>query len=102
MVLVGAGERGLCAGGDIVAIHRDASALSSSGAGDAEAAQWVSLAKAKACEVAELATNEAVQMHGGMGITDELTIGQAHKRLLVLSRWPEQPHATLDRYAEAM
>ncbi|WP_287015882.1 enoyl-CoA hydratase/isomerase family protein [Gordonia sp. (in: high G+C Gram-positive bacteria)] len=38
VVLVGAGERGLCAGGDIVAIHRDASALSSSGAGDAEAA----------------------------------------------------------------
>ena len=46
--------------------------------------------------------HEMIQMHGGMGITDELTIGQAHKRLLVLSRWPEQPHATLDRYAEAM
>ncbi len=28
VVLYGAGERGLCAGGDIVAIHRDASALS--------------------------------------------------------------------------
>ena len=28
VVLSGAGERGLCAGGDIVAIHRDASALS--------------------------------------------------------------------------
>ena len=49
-------------------------------AGDAEAAQWVSLAKAKACEVAELATNEAVQMHGGMGMTDEFDIGLFMKR----------------------
>jgi len=30
VVLYGAGERGLCAGGDIVAIHRDAAALSGS------------------------------------------------------------------------
>ena len=36
---------------------------------------------------------------GGMGITDELAIGAGHKRLLVLSRWPESPLATLDRYA---
>ena len=46
--------------------------------------------------------HEMIQMHGGMGITDELSIGQGHKRLLVLSRWPEQPQATLDRYAAAL
>ena len=48
--------------------------------GDEDASLLVSLAKAKACEVAELATNEAVQMHGGMGMTDEFDIGLFMKR----------------------
>lgn len=43
---------------------------------------------------------EMVQMHGGMGVTDELSIGHAHKRLLVLSRWPDSPEIALDRYAK--
>lgn len=43
---------------------------------------------------------EMVQMHGGMGVTDELSIGHAHKRLLVLSRWPDAPEVALDRYAK--
>jgi len=47
---------------------------------DPEAAVLVSLAKAKSCEVAELATNEAVQMHGGMGMTDEFDVGLFIKR----------------------
>ncbi|MYR06950.1 enoyl-CoA hydratase/isomerase family protein [Gordonia sp. SID5947] len=38
VVLVGAGERGLCAGGDIVAIHRDAAALSGDPVADDAAA----------------------------------------------------------------
>lgn len=48
--------------------------------GDNRAPELVSLAKAKACEVAELATNEGVQMHGGMGMTDEFDIGLFLKR----------------------
>tara|TARA_R110001592_G_scaffold89644_3_gene263492 strand:- start:292 stop:1434 length:1143 start_codon:yes stop_codon:yes gene_type:complete len=47
---------------------------------DAEASVLVSLAKAKSCEVAELATNEAVQLHGGMGMTDEFDVGLFMKR----------------------
>ncbi|MCC5812166.1 MAG: acyl-CoA dehydrogenase [Ectothiorhodospiraceae bacterium] len=47
---------------------------------DDSAAQLVSLAKAKASEVAELATNEGIQMHGGMGMTDEFDIGLFVKR----------------------
>jgi alkylation response protein AidB-like acyl-CoA dehydrogenase len=43
--------------------------------------------------------HEAIQLHGGMGVTDELIIGHGHKRLLMLSRWPESPERTLDRYA---
>jgi alkylation response protein AidB-like acyl-CoA dehydrogenase len=45
--------------------------------------------------------HEMIQMHGGMGVTDELTIGHGHKRLLMLSRWPEDAEAALDRYAAA-
>mgnify|MGYP003670872535 CR=1 FL=1 len=40
----------------------------------------VSLAKAKVSEVATLATNEGVQLHGGIGMTDELDIGFFMKR----------------------
>jgi alkylation response protein AidB-like acyl-CoA dehydrogenase len=43
--------------------------------------------------------HEMIQFHGGMGVTEELAIGSGHKRLFVLSRWPESPLVTLDRYA---
>jgi len=46
--------------------------------------------------------HEMIQFHGGMGVTDELLIGHGHKRLLVLSRWPEPPEAALDRFAGVM
>jgi acyl-CoA dehydrogenase len=42
-----------------------------------------SLAKAKLNELATLVTNEAVQMHGGIGVTDELEIGFFLKRARV-------------------
>ncbi|UAW98701.1 acyl-CoA dehydrogenase [Halopseudomonas nanhaiensis] len=47
---------------------------------DPEASALVSLAKAKASEVAELVTNEAIQLHGGMGMTDEFDVGLFIKR----------------------
>lgn len=43
--------------------------------------------------------HEAIQFHGGMGVSDELAIGQGHKRLLVLSRWPDDPDSALDKFA---
>lgn len=43
--------------------------------------------------------HEMIQFHGGMGVTDELSIGHGHKRLLVLSRWPDDPETALDRFA---
>jgi len=48
--------------------------------GDARAPLYVSLAKAKAGEAAILATNEGVQMHGGIGMTDDFDIGFFMKR----------------------
>lgn len=43
--------------------------------------------------------HEMIQFHGGMGVTDDLLIGHGHKRLLVLSRWPDTPEVALDRFA---
>lgn len=47
------------------------------------AAVTCSLAKAKAGEVAKLASQEAVQMYGGIGMTDEFDIGFYMKRIRV-------------------
>ncbi|MDY0071683.1 MAG: acyl-CoA dehydrogenase family protein [Thauera sp.] len=46
-------------------------------------ARMVSLAKWKAGEVAHQISREAVQMHGGMGVTDELDVGFYLKRIRV-------------------
>jgi acyl-CoA dehydrogenase len=45
----------------------------------------VAVAKAKAGRVAELAVQEAVQMHGGVGMTDEYDVGLYMKRIRVLN-----------------
>lgn len=56
-------------------------------------------ARAFISEVSIALGHDMIQFHGGMGVTDELSIGHGHKRLLVLSRWPEGPDASLDRFA---
>ena len=53
-------------------------------AGDDNAALFVSVAKAKAADVAGLAAREGVQMHGGIGMTDEHDAGLYMKRDAVL------------------
>lgn len=52
---------------------------------DDEAELYASVAKAKAADVASLAVREGVQMHGGIGMTDEHDIGLFMKREAVLS-----------------
>ena len=54
--------------------------------GDAEAELYVSVAKAKAGRVSALAVQEGVQMHGGIGMTDEHDIGLYMKRDVVLGQ----------------
>ncbi|MEY4238653.1 MAG: hypothetical protein RL339_1254 [Pseudomonadota bacterium] len=58
-------------------------------------------AKAYVGEVADHIAREAVQLHGGMGITEELAIGHAMKRVLLLSTLLGDSDATLAEYAEA-
>jgi alkylation response protein AidB-like acyl-CoA dehydrogenase len=52
--------------------------------GDDKAELMTSVAKAKAASVAKLAVQEGVQMHGGIGMTDEHDIGLYMKREAVL------------------
>lgn len=51
---------------------------------DENADLYVSVAKAKTADVANLAVREGVQMHGGIGMTDEHDIGLFMKREAVL------------------
>ena len=60
-------------------------ALQKLDAGDEAAPLAVAVAKAKAGRVAELAVQEAVQMHGGVGMTDEFDVGLFVKRVRVLN-----------------
>lgn len=58
-------------------------------------------AKAYVSDNVDAIAREAVQMHGGMGITDELAIGHAMKRVLVLARLFGDVDTMLAEYALA-
>jgi acyl-CoA dehydrogenase len=67
--------------------------------GDQELSLIASAAKAKLCEVAQRATNEAIQMHGGIGMTDEYEIGFFIKRARVVQHTFGDYNYHLDRFA---
>ena len=67
--------------------------------GEADLALMASAAKAKLCEVAQRATNEAIQMHGGIGMTDEYDIGFFIKRARVAQHTFGDYNYHLDRFA---
>jgi len=69
-------------------------------AGDDKADLWVSVAKAKAGRVSALAVQEGVQMHGGIGMTDEHDIGLYMKREAVLLELFGSPRFHANRVAE--
>ena len=69
--------------------------------GRTQRADNVAGAKAYITENADHIAREAVQMHGGMGVTDELAIGHAMKRVLLLSKLFGDVDANLVEYAEA-
>ena len=61
-----------------------------------------SLAKALANDCYQLISNEAVQMHGGMGVTDELDIGLFLKRARVSMHLLGDASYHKDRYASLL
>jgi len=65
----------------------------------ADAPLRVAQAKARACLTANRAVQEAVQMHGGIGMTDELEIGLFMKRARVLQELFGDASFQMDRAA---
>ena len=75
-------------------------ALQTIDSGEQELSLVASAAKAKLCEVAQNVTNEAVQMHGGIGMTDEYEIGFFIKRARVVQHTFGDYNYHLDRFAQ--
>jgi alkylation response protein AidB-like acyl-CoA dehydrogenase len=74
-------------------------ALQSLDENDGQIAEIASLCKAKLSETAHLATTEAVQMHGGIGMTDDFDIGFFLKRCKILETLYGDSYFHLDRFA---
>ncbi len=64
-----------------------------------DCAELASLAKAKVSTTAHTAAAEAIQMHGGIGMTDDFDIGFFIKRCRILETLYGDRHYHLDRYA---
>ncbi len=69
-------------------------------AGSEKADLMVSVAKAKVGKAAGLAVREGVQMHGGIGMTDEYDIGLYMKRDRALQEFLGDPYYHANRVAE--
>ena len=68
--------------------------------GDADGARAVSAAKAAAGKFARAVAEGAVQIHGGIGMTDELNVGHYFKRLVLLETLYGSPDHHLRRMAK--
>ena len=82
------------------AVRAALAALDDADKTDADIAEFASIAKAKLSEVATLVSNEAVQMHGGIGFTDEHDIGLYLKRAVILAARYGNAGLHRKRYAE--
>jgi alkylation response protein AidB-like acyl-CoA dehydrogenase len=92
---------------DMYIAHREAAAITRSLAWTLrdpgnEASHGASAAKVKVAEAARLVGQQAIQLHGGMGMTDELAVGHYAKRLMVIAQQLGSPDQHLDRLAEAI
>ena len=75
------------------------SALDDPTASSADIAKLASATKAKLAEVFFLVSNEGIQMHGGIGMTDEFDIGFFIKRARVAQQFLGDAGFHRDRYA---
>ena len=66
---------------------------------DNSVARIASMTKAKVSDVAQLVSNEAIQMHGGIGMTDEYDVGFYIKRARVAQQFLGDAAFHRDRYA---
>ena len=64
-----------------------------------ERAKAVSAAKIKIADAARQVSQESVQLHGGMGMTEELKVSHTFRRLTMLAQQGGDADHHLDRYA---
>ncbi len=75
---------------DLYLLQQEAMALTNAaqqalGGSAAERVRLVSGARAYVCDAARQVANEAVQLHGGLGITDELDVSHYFRRVMLLN-----------------
>ena len=70
-------------------------------AGAAERCQVVSAAKIKVADACRHVSQEAVQLHGGMGMTEELKISHTFRRLTMIGQTFGDAEHHLERFAAA-
>jgi acyl-CoA dehydrogenase len=66
---------------------------------DGDIAAMASMTKVKLVETASKATAEAIQWHGGIGMTDDFDIGFFYKRARILETMLGDRYFHLDRFA---
>ncbi|MEX2470304.1 MAG: acyl-CoA dehydrogenase [Pseudohongiellaceae bacterium] len=81
------------------AVRAALAALDADDGDTGEIAALASLAKAKLSEVFQLVSNEGIQMHGGIGMTDEFDIGFFIKRARVAEQFLGDAAFHRDRFA---
>ena len=84
---------------------RSMSYLASVRCGDADAAtreQTLSAAKVIVGQACRFVSQQAVQLHGGMGVTDELDVGHYFKRLMAIELQFGSTDSHLEHYAARM
>jgi alkylation response protein AidB-like acyl-CoA dehydrogenase len=65
----------------------------------AERARLISAAKIKIADAARLISQESVQLHGGMGMSDELKVSHTFRRLTAIARELGDADHHLERFA---
>lgn len=77
-------------------------AIAAAGSAPGERARLVSAAKATINETGRFVGQNAVQLHGGMGMTEELPVGRYFKRLTAIGTQMGSTAAHLQRFNAAM
>ena len=71
--------------------------------GDAvQRTRLLAAAKARVGQACSYVSQQAVQLHGGMGMTDEMQVSHWFKRLTVIELWLHDSDSHLQRYANSL
>ena len=66
-----------------------------------ELGKMIAGVRAFAAEAGTALGHEAIQLHGGMGVSEEVIVATGHKRLMMLARYPYSAERAMDIYAGA-